>query len=148
MYTLFSPTCVSTIQYYLVILHFFIKRCSLQDFEPGISTPIEQVKKIAIHLNNELWNYSVNVSTFFIPIRHVKVPGTRVELHCVSFAMDSVKPQKCALTGKCATCSATLSCKNLPLRLLSRNIFSFTLSRIGYTVFMLSRYYCVVSVAV
>ena len=145
VYTILSTIYISTIQYFLVILHFLIERCSLQDFEPGISTPIEQVYKSAIYPSNELSSYSVHVPTFFSPIQHVYVPSTRVEFHCVPLSVYSVKLPTCAPTGRCATYSATLSCKNLPLRLLACNILLFRLSCICYTIFRLSRYYCVVS---
>ena len=81
VHTLLSTTQISTIQYYLVILHFLIKWLSLQDFKPGTSIPIEQVTR---QLFTQIANYQttpVHVTTFFIPIQHVYVPTTRVEFH-------------------------------------------------------------------
>ena len=45
-----------------------MKRCWLQESEPGTSTPIEYGYKIAIYPRNESLRYLVHVSTFFIPI--------------------------------------------------------------------------------
>ena len=93
-------------------------------------------------------NLSVHASSCFILVQHVQIPSARVEFHCVPFDMDSVKLRTCAPTGRCATYYATQYHKELPLRLLSCNILPSRLFLVFLHFFRLSRYYCIVSLAV
>ena len=63
MYTLLSNRYTGTMQHYLVILYFLIKRCSLQNFESGTSTPIEQVYKMGIY---PITNYQTTQHTYLL----------------------------------------------------------------------------------
>ena len=60
---------------------------------------------------------SVHLSTQFTFIQHVQIPWTRVVFLSVPSTHRLCKIPNRALTDSCFTCSATLSCKNLPLRL-------------------------------
>ena len=92
-----------------------------------------------------LSNFLIHVFTVLILIQHMYIPSTHVEFHCVPLEMEPVKLPTCSSsTGR----FAMLYYKNLPLRLLCCNIPPSRLSRICNTVFRLSRYFCIVRLAV